>query len=55
MIVEEKDLEDDTGKLKDKKFDLCGKEFQVGESYEKITTRRKSKLTVHTECIKTGL
>ena len=54
MIVLKDDL-DDEKKLKDKVCSLCGKPFKVGESYEKITTRRKSKLVIHTECAKKGI
>lgn len=54
MIVTEEDLNSDKG-LKDKICSLCSKEFQVGESFEKIMTHRKSKLILHTDCIKKGL
>ena len=54
MIVLEDDL-DDERKLKDKVCSLCGKSFVIGESYEKIVTRRKSKLVIHTECVKKGI
>jgi len=54
MIVLKDDL-DDEKKLKYKVCNLCGKPFEVGQSYEKITTHRKSKLIIHTECIKKGI
>lgn len=50
MIVSEDDLIN-TSKLQYKKCHICDKEFQIGQSYEKITTHRKSKLVVHTDCI----
>jgi hypothetical protein len=53
MIVKEDDLENN--KLSKKYCDLCDKPFEVGQSYEKITTHRKSKLIIHTECIKNGI
>ena len=51
MIVTENDIE----KNKLPCCSLCDKEFKVGESYEKITTHRKSKLVIHTECAKKGI
>jgi len=54
MIVLKDDL-DDKKKLKYKVCSLCGKPFVIGESYEKITTKRKSKLIIHTDCIKKGI
>jgi hypothetical protein len=49
MIVTENDL---------KKYIMichcCNKRMEVGQSYEKITTHSKSKLVLHTECIKKG-
>jgi len=54
MIVTEDDL--NKNKLSQKYCDVCGKDFKVSESYEKITTHRKSKLMIHTDCImKVGL
>lgn len=52
MIVTEDDIE--KNKLSQKYCDLCGKSFEVGQSYEKITTHSKQKIIVHTECIKKG-
>ena len=54
MVVAESDLENPT-KLLGKICNLCDKPFEVGQSYEKITTKRKSKLLIHTECIKKGM
>jgi Fe2+ or Zn2+ uptake regulation protein len=46
MIVTEKDLEHDFMICS-----ICGKFIEVGQSYEKIVTQRKSEITVHTDCI----
>jgi hypothetical protein len=51
MIVDEKVLE----KLKYTYCNLCGRPFELGQSHEKITTHRKSKLIVHTDCVKKGM
>jgi hypothetical protein len=53
MIVTEKDISD-KGSLKYKVCNVCNKEFKTGQSYEKITTHRKSKLIIHTGCIGKG-
>lgn len=53
MIVTEDDLIN-TSKLQYKKCYICDNGFETGQSYEKITTHRKSKLIVHTDCIKKG-
>lgn len=50
MIVTEKDVSE-KGKLEHKLCDICNKEFKTGQSYEMITTHRKSKLIIHTNCI----
>lgn len=30
----------------------CNKQMEIGQSYERIVTNRKSEIIVHTDCIK---
>lgn len=50
MIVTENDVSE-KGKLTYKLCDVCNKSFKAGQSYEMITTNRKSELIIHTDCI----
>lgn len=35
-----------------KKCDICDLKFELGDSFERITTHSKRKILLHTDCIK---